>query len=642
MKENMNKDFLNEKKLVLGLNEKESKEFHSKLDTIKEKVVKFRELENESTKLQLEARRLADEFVEKFKENKPELGKIVSWIGDVYRRDELVSILGDSIKHKLGEKNSLDAELQKVPQRLDYGLRKPEYYSNERVTSLVEILNTYDNFIDTFESIEVTDDSNCLDKNNYLIYYDLHNLLINGYKLKRDRTTHKEEHGVYITVFKSIKIEGRDVLIYKYVKYPYIFYNCLYRYFLQESSSLVISGDNTVGTDFLFVIENLLFTQDYLDSQVKKISEDFKLKTFKLKTLNSRGIFPRNYVDMFKILLKGCPVLLNREGISKFVELSLKRNIVDIAEGIVHLYGFYPEDNATEGLEILKRKFDNAKNYNLLGRTVFVTDDLDSLIKQLEGSLNEKVNQGPQKWRGQTDSLSHVINSIDNDFRKSMNRHNQFHVNNGTIPRNSLIGRSKFSYQNIHLNIGNVRWYSSKTYIKPEVQDNQGLFNDISEYIKNSPINEDTQLKIENALHDYSYINLTKNTPVSEQPIINYELINRRFSNLLLEERPRLIDYINRAREVNFDEEPTKANDLIQYLLSIVLKELKDDFITSVIYGRLFKIVSNHLITIDNNKAVDIFVDIGNDLIINYFYVLYSERKKELDDKYYKLSDWKI
>jgi hypothetical protein len=45
-----------------------------------------------------------------------------------------------------------------------------------------------------------------------------------------------------------------------------------------------------------------------------------------------------------------------------------------------------------------------------------------------------------------------------------MNRHNQYHVNMGRIPKNSLIGRSKFSYQNIHLNIGNVRWFSSKNY----------------------------------------------------------------------------------------------------------------------------------------------------------------------------------
>lgn len=39
----------------------------------------------------------------------------------------------------------------------------------------------------------------------YLIDDNLHNLLINGYRLKRDRTTAKDEKGVYLVVFKPIK-----------------------------------------------------------------------------------------------------------------------------------------------------------------------------------------------------------------------------------------------------------------------------------------------------------------------------------------------------------------------------------------------------------------------------------------------------
>lgn len=633
------KENFNGKELGLTMDNEKLTEFNKKLNLIKERVVKFRELEKESVKLQLEARKLADSFVEEFKENKPELGKSVSWIGDVYRRDELVSILGDSIEHKLGSKNSLDLELEKVPRRLHYGLERPEYYSNERVSNLVEVLNTYDNYIDTFESIELCDESNCLDKNNYLIGYDLHNLLINGYRLQRDRTISKEERGVYIVVFKKIFVEGKETLVYQFIKYPYIFYDCLYHYFIQESSSLVINNGNSVGTDYLFVIENVLYDKESLDSFVKKVSENFNLHSLH----GSRGIFPRNVVDMVKMLLKGCPMIMSNEAISKYVELSLQRNIYDIVEAVVKLYGFYDNESQNKGLEVLKENLEKPKyeNYNILGRTVFVTDDLDSLIKKLKGLFGGSVNAGPQKWRGQSNSLSNTINSIDTDFRKSMNRHNQFHVNHGNIPRNSLIGRSKFSYQNIHLNIGNVRWYSTNRSMQPEIHGSQEVFYDIAEYIKRSPINKDTQLKIESSLYDYSYITLTENMDKSDKPVINYKLINKRFSDLLIEERERIVDYINRSRELSFEKEPTKANDLIQYLLSTVLKELKDDYIISVIYGRLFKIVSRYHISIDSNKAVDIFVDIGTDLIQNYFYVLYSKHKSQVGDRWYKLSDWK-
>lgn len=126
-------------------------------------------------------------------------------------------------------------------------------------------------------------------------------------------------------------------------------------------------------------------------------------------------------------------------------------------------------------------------------------DDLNSLIKELQPHFDGKVNQGPQKWRGQSDSLSHTINSIDSYFRKSLNRHNQYHVNVGNIPRGSFIGRSKFFYQN-NLNLGNVRWYSTAKYTKYIMKDNRIIYSEIAEYIKDLSINKETQLKIETSL----------------------------------------------------------------------------------------------------------------------------------------------
>ena len=46
---------------------------------------------------------------------------------------------------------------------------------------------------------------------------------------------------------------------------------------------------------------------------------------------------------------------------------------------------------------------------------------------------------------------------MDRDFRLSMNNHNQYHLNKGNIPLNYFIDKSKFSYQNIHKNLGYVR-----------------------------------------------------------------------------------------------------------------------------------------------------------------------------------------
>ena len=221
-----------------------------------------------------------------------------------------------------------------------------------------------------------------------------------------------------------------------------------------------------------------------------------------------------------------------------------KRDIFDLIVRIIDLYDFCHYDEG--GLEVLRDKLEKFKyaNYNLLGRTVFMVEDLNSLINKIKLNYDGDVNQGPQPWRGQSDYLSYTIHSIDTDFRRSMNRHNQYHVNKGTIPRNSLIGRSKFSYQNIHLNLGKVRWYytedkegglirktkSIKNYSKPVIKDNNSVYSEIADYIKNSPINKDTQLKIENTLLDYSYITLNENLSKKDKPLINYNFINSKFT----------------------------------------------------------------------------------------------------------------
>jgi hypothetical protein len=90
--------------------------------------------------------------------------------------------VGDSISHK--DLHNLNL---KVSNRLKHKYRTPESFSNNHISNLVEVFNTYDNYIKTFESIEISDNSNCLDRNKYLINHDLHNVLINGYRLGRDR-----------------------------------------------------------------------------------------------------------------------------------------------------------------------------------------------------------------------------------------------------------------------------------------------------------------------------------------------------------------------------------------------------------------------------------------------------------------------
>ncbi len=51
-------------------------------------------------------------------------------------------------------------------------------------------------------------------------------------------------------------------------------------------------------------------------------------------------------------------------------------------------------------------------------------------------------------------------------FRNSLYNHHRYHIKNGNISKRFKLSKRKFSFNNIHMNIGNVRWYSVNRSIK--------------------------------------------------------------------------------------------------------------------------------------------------------------------------------
>jgi hypothetical protein len=68
------------------------------------------------------------------------------------------------------------------------------------------------------------------------------------------------------------------------------------------------------------------------------------------------------------------------------------------------------------------------------------------------------INEGPIKCRLEINYLKSFLSSLDIDFRESLYNHNNYHVYKGTIRENDWLPREKFSYRNIHINIGGMRW----------------------------------------------------------------------------------------------------------------------------------------------------------------------------------------
>jgi hypothetical protein len=68
-------------------------------------------------------------------------------------------------------------------------------------------------------------------------------------------------------------------------------------------------------------------------------------------------------------------------------------------------------------------------------------------------------------------------------------------------------------------------------------------------------------------LYDYSYISLVDKINESDKPLINYKLINKKFSNLLINEKELLIDYIKRSKSLSFDKIPKRKSEYIKYTI---------------------------------------------------------------------------
>lgn len=98
---------------------------------------------------------------------------------------------------------------------------------------------------------------------------------------------------------------------------------------------------------------------------------------------------------------------------------------------------------------------------NILNGCLFIVKHLNSFIDTINKNDKIVVNKGPQKWRGQVNSINKFLSCLDMDFRNSLYNHNRYHIENNLIDRSYELKKTKFSFRDIHMNIGNVRWCST-------------------------------------------------------------------------------------------------------------------------------------------------------------------------------------
>ena len=288
----------------------------------------------------------------------------------------------------------------------------------------------------------------------------------------------------------------------------------------------------------------------------------------------------------------------------------------------------------------LKDTLENAKpDINIINSLVFVVRDINEFVKKVRDK-GFNFNEGGQKWRGQVDSMNAFLNSMDTDYRTSLFNHNNYHVINGLVSRKFDLDKSKFSFRNIHMNIGNVRWYSTKkksnyTVLSKKLIDRLEIKNSfkseseiywfLSNFLRKSPINENTERNIENYLLNF-YIQSLEEKKNKEKSLLKYDLFgNVSVKNYISEAVEIINDYLNnfRKRSFNINAKRVSSKTRSWYHLNLILKELDNPIVTEICLGILARIINGYNKPNDDCIAQNIMSDLGDMIIKSYFYSLY-------------------
>lgn len=332
--------------------------------------------------------------------------------------------LSELLKQKigiLGYFNSLRNHMNKTkiePKFLDYNL------------SYIQDLESKFQSLDSIENANSYND--LFTNNGYMIDNELENFL----KLANNKGfIHGNNEYVYIVIFNKVKIKDKDVIIFNYIPYNKVFFKLLYIYILLEQYfSITIDSIYSMNKDLFFVVDSSLakecndirYTYNYDENIISK-NENF------------------NFIHLVKLDLKGKLVDLNFDNMGELIRSLNHQDKVSIINKL--------NSEITPFID-----YEEGYLFNYISKFLFLVSDLDTFIKSIRDNIDININQGPQKYRGSINYISHTLISFDKGFRDSLYNHNRkFIGESGEHRHDRYIPKSCFSFKNIHINMGKIR-----------------------------------------------------------------------------------------------------------------------------------------------------------------------------------------
>ncbi len=492
------------------------------------------------------------------------------------------------------------------------------------------------------------DTRNYLDKSKYLFLNDngiLHQAFLTGVLHNKSENDGK----LFMIVIRVLNREDK-ILLYNNISYHPVLTIPLMYYLVNRNifSSRIFKEPGT----FLSLIDKSCFNsgKNYLyftEDQLSYIYKGLKIiKDYDYTVETETEILLNETIGFVNSLCLNSDV----SQMSKLVELAFFGK-----------YSLYLKEIMNS--EVINKKLscipDSGINnsISLLNGCVFLTtnNNIDVFINSIRDK-GFNINAGVKKHRGSVNSMNNFLNLIDQDFRNSLYLHNLYHVRHDTLNQRNALIKKHFSFKNIHMNIGDVRWYSTKINANKSSKvvnittkslinrfrnmHQYDIFNQLSEYFINTAHNEDTQRNIEEYLLEHSKSLFDNKREVNKQALVDYSLFSAKFIKFLDNKTNDLNLLIDNTRNRVYKSIPKTNKEKNLYYFNKILNIVSNTYVISIIYGRLLLIsnINNKL----NNNELAFYLDLGRDLVNNYHYCLYTNDKnvRGIDDDF-SFSVWK-
>lgn len=212
-----------------------------------------------------------------------------------------------------------------------------------------------------------------------------------------------------------------------------------------------------------------------------------------------------------------------------------------------------------------------------------------------------------------------------------------------------MVNQPKFNYKKFYSTSGK-KYSNNKRLDSNYVEaDNYILYKEVKNILMNNPLNNETQRKIEEFLLSNK---LSKSSTDSFELHIIIGRLNKELKEELLRCSDELYSLIKNFKDRNFmdiyksKKKKLTKKEMPRYYLSLILKEVSIDFIVSLLLGKSLRIMNST--TQDEVITSKIFIELGEHLLSQYYYVLYSKEKedkiKSLNSSNikYNMLDWRI